>query len=176
MPLSEKLTFWITNVVLLALLAGCSSKEQPKNTALTPYPVASQVASPSEAGSVSAVFTPKELPDLGTVNQALDDTAIVLQLVVNGKTSDGITEIPKTSMAGVTPNPIAVKEGYPLKGRMCAVCLTQLLSGRCTNSVLRRERALIKYQTLLVGRAKRLPEQVPQQHTDGEVEIVEVWF
>jgi hypothetical protein len=46
----------------------------------------------------------------------MEDKSIVLQIAVSGKTTDGITEIPKTSFAGITPNPIAVKMGYPPEG------------------------------------------------------------
>jgi len=71
----------------------------------------------STASSNTNVFTPKKLPKLGTINQQLNDEAIVLEIILSGKTHDGtITEIPQSSIAGVTPNPIAVKQGYPPKG------------------------------------------------------------
>lgn len=62
------------------------------------------------------IFTPKDIPTLGNTYQQLKDQDIVFQIALVGKTTDGITQIPETSMAGVKPNPIAVKEGYPPEG------------------------------------------------------------
>ena len=71
----------------------------------------------STASSSTNVFTPKEIPILGNTSQQLQDEVIVSEIILFGKTHNGnLTEIPQSSMAGVTPNPIAVKKGYPPKG------------------------------------------------------------
>ena len=113
-------TFLITSVFWLGVNSLTTKQKQPESVAQNvPTSVPTSVEAPSPSPSVAAtnaVFTPKDLPVLGTSDQQLQDQATVLDIQVNGKTTNGSSEIPRTSAAGVTPNPIAVKMGYPPAG------------------------------------------------------------
>lgn len=109
-------TFIITSSFWL--IVGVISKKAPEVTTQTSStnPSTNLSAPPTNTTIASEVFNPKILPILGTTYQQLEDESTILQIMTSGKTTDGRTEIPQTSLAGVTPNPIAVKKGYPPKG------------------------------------------------------------
>lgn len=105
-------TFLITSVFWLGTWSLNSTGNEPRVASST----SSSLSTSSRANEDNGVFTPKQIPVLGNTYQQLEDESTVLQIVLFGKTTDGITQIPKTSLAGVTPNPIAVNEGYPPEG------------------------------------------------------------
>jgi hypothetical protein len=91
----------------LLLVTGCAANDISSSEQASPPSPAPSAPPPS------STFTPKELPVLGTLNGQISDEAEVLNIIVSGKSQD---EIPQASSAGITPNPIAVKLGYPPKG------------------------------------------------------------
>lgn len=94
----------------LFLATGCGGeKPSSEPTSIAPPPTSSA----SSAPSASTNFRPKELPVLGTLEGQKSDQAEVLNILASGRSQD---EIPQASSAGVKPNPIAVKLGYPPKG------------------------------------------------------------
>lgn len=95
--------------IILALsglaLAGCAS---------------SSLNAGKSASSVSVApireFKAKEIPILGTSRQQLNDEMAVAQIVVSAGSNGKVTGIPRTSSAGVAPNPIAVLQGIIPEG------------------------------------------------------------
>jgi len=110
--MKSKLSIVLTVYLLLA--TGCAS-DKPSSEQATTVPSSTTPTTPTTLSnsSSSTVFKPKELPVLGTMNGQMSDEAEVLNIIVSGKSQD---EIPQASSAGVKPNPIAVKLGYPPKG------------------------------------------------------------
>ncbi|PSB15112.1 hypothetical protein C7B65_25270 [Phormidesmis priestleyi ULC007] len=53
---------------------------------------------------------------LGTVSQQTNDEVAIAQIVLAAGRGGKVTGIPKTSSAGVTPNPIAVLQGFIPEG------------------------------------------------------------
>ncbi|MEG4287261.1 hypothetical protein QUB68_29570 [Microcoleus sp. A006_D1] len=102
----------VAGLLFVALVAGCGgekpSGEQATQSSTEP-PTSS--ASPALPASSSG-FKRKEIPILGTTYGQTSDQTAVLDIIASGKSRD---EIPQASSAGVTPNPIAVKLGYPPK-------------------------------------------------------------
>ena len=121
--------YFVFGPLAIALtLAGCSDKGSQVQTSANSE--GESTASPSV--SEYRLFA-KKLPVLGTSSQQMADEATVLQAALSGKTA----EIPKTSSAGVTPNPIAVLKGYPPEGTdVCNLpysALTKAIYDSCIN-------------------------------------------
>lgn len=118
----ERTTIAISSFLLTSLFwLGVGGLSSHKQSQLITQEVNSNP--PSEAASSEAasspsndVFTPKKAPILGSTASQLEDQSIVLQLALNGRTTSGLTEIPKSSMYGIAPNPVAVTMGYPPAG------------------------------------------------------------
>jgi hypothetical protein len=115
--------------IALLLIAGCSQKPSAQSDSSSSTAIAPSVKPSTTA--VQATFTPKELPTLGTDQQQIGDHGEVLKAAMAGD----LSKIPKTSSAGVTPNPIAVLEGYPPQGTdVCNLpysALTSAIYERC---------------------------------------------
>ncbi|MCY7277676.1 MAG: hypothetical protein LH702_29050 [Phormidesmis sp. CAN_BIN44] len=95
--------------IVLALsglaLTGCANSN----------PSASKSASSVSVAPVKE-FKAKEIPILGTSSQQLNDEVAVAQIVVTAGPNGKVTGIPRTSSAGVAPNPIAVLQGFLPEG------------------------------------------------------------
>jgi hypothetical protein len=104
--MKSKPSFTLAFCLPLLLAVGCGANKPVSEQASSPSPVLS-------APPLSSTFVPKQVPVLGTSYAQMTDEADVLNIIVSGKSHD---EIRETSLAGVKPNPIAVKLGYPPKG------------------------------------------------------------
>lgn len=108
-------------IVLISLvaIAGCggsgdTAERSAEAVTNTSTPSAEAVTNTS---AEVEVFTAKPLPSYGLdTGDALKDELDVAMWVINGKTTDGATEIPLASRAGITPNPAAIDKGYLPKG------------------------------------------------------------
>lgn len=111
-------TFILTSILWLSISSLNSTKNTSEITTQTSAVNTSESPSSStpDVSLSNEVFTPKKIPILGNTYQQLEDESTILQIQLYGKTTDGRTEIPKASLAGITPNPIAVKKGYPPEG------------------------------------------------------------
>lgn len=111
----KKPSFTLAFCLPLLLAVGCGT-DKPSSEQANP-PLSEQASplspAPSAPSAPSSTFTPKELPVLGTLNGQRSDAEKVWNVILSGKSPD---EIPQASSAGVKPNPIAVKMGYPPKG------------------------------------------------------------
>jgi len=100
-------------IALLALsgltLASCAN-QSPKTEAISSSPPASPVVKEIKE------FKAKSIPVLGTSSQQLNDQSAVAMAVLAAGPEGNAIKIPKTSSAGITPNPIAIKQGFIPEG------------------------------------------------------------